>query len=104
MPVLRLLHLSLRLRRRSRGRGRKKLGGLEGIKSSLKNVKCAFSYGEAGKEFKEYLLENGIEVTPGQLRQYRHRDRKFVYIKLGNHVLYPKHINEHLLEQTNGKA
>ena len=53
------------------------------------------------KEFKEYLLENGIEVTPGQLRQYRHRDRKFVYIKLGNHVLYPKHINEHLLEQIN---
>ena len=53
------------------------------------------------KEFKEYLLENGIEVTPGQLRQYRHRDRKFVYIKLGNHVLYHKHINEHLLEQIN---
>ena len=23
------------------------------------------------KEFKEYLLENGIEVTPEQLRQYR---------------------------------
>ena len=41
--------------------GRKKLGGLEGIKSSLKNVECAFSFGEAGKEFKEYLTKKEIK-------------------------------------------
>ena len=41
--------------------GRKKLGGLDGIDSSLKNVEYAFSFGEAGKEFKEYLTKKGIK-------------------------------------------
>ena len=41
--------------------GRKKLGGLDGIDSSLKNVEYAFSFGEAGKEFKEYLIKKGIK-------------------------------------------
>ena len=35
--------------------GRKKLGGLEGIDKSLENVEHAFSFGESGKEFREYL-------------------------------------------------
>ena len=39
----------------------KKLGGLDGIDSSLKNVEYAFSFGEAGKEFKEYLSKKGIK-------------------------------------------
>tara|TARA_B100000035_G_scaffold195461_1_gene166870 strand:- start:14262 stop:15650 length:1389 start_codon:yes stop_codon:yes gene_type:complete len=41
--------------------GRKKLGGLDGIDSSLKNVEYAFSFGEAGTEFKEYLTKKGIK-------------------------------------------
>ena len=40
---------------------KKKLGGLDGIDSSLKNVEYAFSFGEAGKEFKEYLTKKGIK-------------------------------------------
>ena len=41
--------------------GRKKLGGLDGIDSCLKNVEYAFSFGEAGTEFKEYLTKKGIK-------------------------------------------
>ena len=41
--------------------GRKKLGGLDGIDSSLKNVESAFIFGEAGKEFKKYLTKKGIK-------------------------------------------
>jgi len=41
--------------------GRKKSGGLDGIDSSLKNVEYAFSFGEAGKEFKKYLTKKGIK-------------------------------------------
>ena len=41
--------------------GRKKFGGLDGIDSSLKNVEYAFSFGEAGKEFKKYLTKKGIK-------------------------------------------
>ena len=52
-------------------------------------------------EFSCYLADKGIKVTPDQLRQYRHRDSKFVYIKRGNAVFYPKHINEHLVREMN---
>jgi UDP-N-acetylmuramoylalanine--D-glutamate ligase len=41
--------------------GRKKLGGLNGIESSLENIQYAFSFGEAGKEFKEFLTKKGIK-------------------------------------------
>ena len=41
--------------------GRKKSGGLEGIEQSLKNVEHAFSFGESGKEFRNYLIKKGIK-------------------------------------------
>ena len=41
--------------------GRKKLGGLEGIDKSLENVEHAFSFGESGKEFREYLKKKGVK-------------------------------------------
>ena len=41
--------------------GRKKLGGLKGIDSSLKYVEHAFSFGESGNEFNEFLKKKGIK-------------------------------------------
>ncbi len=41
--------------------GRKKLGGLKGIDQSLKNIKYAFSFGESGNEFNEYLIKKGVK-------------------------------------------
>ena len=41
--------------------GKKKLGGLEGIDEYLKNVECAFCFGESGKEFSKYLTKKGIK-------------------------------------------
>ena len=43
--------------------GRKKVGGLNGIDQSLKNVEYAFSFGESGKEFSEYLSKKGVKST-----------------------------------------
>ena len=41
--------------------GRKKFGGLEGIDKSLDNVEHAFTFGESGKEFNEFLKKKGIQ-------------------------------------------
>ena len=43
--------------------GRKKLGGLKGIDKSLEYVEHAFSFGESGNEFNEFLKKNGIKCT-----------------------------------------
>ena len=40
---------------------KKKIRRVKGIDKSLKNVEYAFSFGEAGKEFKEYLTKKGIK-------------------------------------------
>ena len=50
-------------------------------------------------EFTDYLNDKGIKVSPEQLRQYRHRDLKFCYIKRGNGVFYPKFINEIIVRE-----
>ena len=41
--------------------GRKKLGGLKGIDKSLEYVEHAFSFGESGNEFNEFLKKKGIK-------------------------------------------
>ena len=50
-------------------------------------------------EFTDYLAKKDLEVSPEQLRQYRHRDKKFCYIKRGNSVFYPKFINEVIVRE-----
>ena len=42
--------------------GRKKLGGLKGIDKSLKYVEHAFSFGESGNEFNEFLKKRELNV------------------------------------------
>ena len=38
------------------------------------------------EEFRSYLNKEGFEVSKLSLRDYRFRDKKFAYIKKGNHV------------------
>ena len=51
------------------------------------------------REFKEYLHNNRIEISESSLRDYRHRDKKFAYIKKGHQVFYPLHVNKVILRE-----
>tara|TARA_R110002012_G_scaffold267174_1_gene450819 strand:+ start:1353 stop:1586 length:234 start_codon:yes stop_codon:yes gene_type:complete len=51
------------------------------------------------REFKQYLHDKNVEITESSLRDYRHRDKKFVYIKKGQQVFYPRQVNELILKE-----
>jgi N-dimethylarginine dimethylaminohydrolase len=51
------------------------------------------------KEFKSYLDQEGIEISETALRDYRHRDKKFAYIRKGHQVFYPLHVNKQIIKE-----
>ena len=51
------------------------------------------------EEFKSYLNKEGFEVSKLSLSDYRFRDKKFAYIKKGNHVYYPLHVNKQIIKE-----
>tara|TARA_R100000781_G_scaffold70576_1_gene44297 strand:+ start:216 stop:464 length:249 start_codon:yes stop_codon:yes gene_type:complete len=52
------------------------------------------------KEFRSYLDQiEGIEISETSLRDYRHRDKKFAYIKKGHQVFYPLHVNKQIIKE-----
>ena len=51
------------------------------------------------EEFRSYLNKEGFEVSKLSLRDYRFRDKKFAYIKKGNHVYYPLHVNKQIIKE-----
>ena len=50
-------------------------------------------------EFHDYLLTEGITLSKTSLRDYRHRDVKFAYIRKGQQVFYPLHVNKEIIKE-----
>jgi len=50
------------------------------------------------KEFLEFLAQHNIKLKQSSLRDYRHRDKKFAYIKKGQQVFYPKILNNQIIK------
>ena len=51
------------------------------------------------KEFMEHLLNEGLEMSVTSLRDYRHRDKKFAYIRKGHQIYYPLHVNKQIIKE-----
>ena len=51
------------------------------------------------KQFLQHLLDEGIEVSETSLRDYRHRDKKFAYVRKGQQVFYPLHVNKQIIRE-----
>ena len=49
------------------------------------------------REFLNFLAEHDIPKAQ-QLRDYRHRDKKFAYIKKGQQVFYPRVLNNQIIK------
>ena len=48
-------------------------------------------------QFQQFLCESGIFVSKLSLRDYRYRDKHYAYIKKGNAVFYPIHVNRRIV-------
>jgi len=50
-------------------------------------------------QFHQHLLDEGIKVASSSLRDYRHRDKKFAYVRKGQQVFYPLHVNKQIIKE-----
>lgn len=51
------------------------------------------------KQFSDHLKDEGVEISETSLRDYRHRDKKFAYIRKGHQVFYPQHVNKQIIKE-----
>jgi hypothetical protein len=52
------------------------------------------------KEFLHHLVvHEGLEMSETSLRDYRHRDKKFAYIRKGHQIYYPLHVNKQIIRE-----